>query len=88
MSKSLDEIYEECALVKEKVATLGVTIKPCNMPGLGPMFELEDGFMSVGVGIHGEAGVSKTKVRNKKYPIDNITVNQASSLEKLTSRFL
>lgn len=62
MGKSLDEVYYECALIKKRMATLGVTVKPCNMPGLGLMFEIEEGFMEVGIGIHGEAGASKMRV--------------------------
>jgi dihydroxyacetone kinase len=60
--KSLDDIYNECVLIKKNNATFGVTIKPCNMPGSGPMFEVEEGFMEVGIGIHGEAGAFKSKV--------------------------
>lgn len=61
-SMSLEEIYNECTLVGKCIATLGVTIKACNMPGVGPMFHIEEGFMEVGVGVHGEAGASKQQV--------------------------
>lgn len=62
MGKNLEEIYYECALIKKKIATLGITVKPCNLPGVGILFKIEEGFMEVGVGIHGEAGASKMKV--------------------------
>ncbi|XP_054270997.1 triokinase/FMN cyclase-like isoform X2 [Macrosteles quadrilineatus] len=62
LGRSLDEIYDECSLIKRHNATFGVTIKPCNMPGSGPMFRIEEGYMELGIGIHGEAGASKCKI--------------------------
>ncbi|KAG8271310.1 triokinase/FMN cyclase-like isoform X2 [Homalodisca vitripennis] len=59
MGKTLEDISSECTEVKKHIVTLGVTVKACNMPGLGLMFQIEDGLMEVGVGIHGEAGASK-----------------------------
>lgn len=62
MSQNLEEIHNQCILIGKCIATLGVTMKSCNMPGLGPLFHIQEGFIEVGVGVHGEAGASKTKV--------------------------
>lgn len=55
--KSLDELKEisECAL--SELNTLGVALSSGTLPGkASPMFELEFGHVSYGMGIHGESG--------------------------------
>ena len=51
--------------------SMGVALGPCSLPHtLEPSFVLEDDEMEIGLGIHGEAGVRKGKLRTA----DEITV--------------
>ena len=47
---------------------MGVSLSPCSVPGSKPSFHLEEDEMELGLGIHGEAGAERTKVR-----VDHIT---------------
>uniref|UniRef100_A0AAQ5XME5 Triokinase/FMN cyclase n=1 Tax=Amphiprion ocellaris TaxID=80972 RepID=A0AAQ5XME5_AMPOC len=42
--------------------TLGVSLSPCSVPGCLPSFELPPGDMELGLGIHGEPGIRRSKV--------------------------
>ena len=42
---------------------MGVSLSPCSVPGSKPSFHLEEDEMELGLGIHGEAGAERTKVR-------------------------
>ncbi len=57
---------EECVRVGEKVIgqvrTMGVALSSCTPPVRGtPLFEIADGEMEVGIGIHGEPGRERRK---------------------------
>ncbi|PWA32927.1 hypothetical protein CCH79_00015516, partial [Gambusia affinis] len=45
-----------------KVGTLGVSLSPCSVPGCLPSFDLPPGAMELGLGIHGEPGIKRSKV--------------------------
>ena len=46
--------------------TMGVSLSPCSVPGsAGPSFTLPHDEMELGLGIHGEAGVRRTKVHKQ-----------------------
>ena len=58
---------EECVRVGEKVIgqvrTMGVALSSCTPPTRGtPLFEIADGEMEVGIGIHGEPGRERVKM--------------------------
>ncbi len=58
---------EECVRVGEKaianVRTMGIALSSCTPPVRGtPLFEIEDGEMEVGIGIHGEPGRERRKM--------------------------
>ena len=46
------------------IATIGVSLSPCTIPGRGPSFLLKDNEMELGLGIHGEAGIKRSEVDN------------------------
>eukprot|EP00117_Sycon_ciliatum_P048123 scpid77584/ scgid6030/ Bifunctional ATP-dependent dihydroxyacetone kinase/FAD-AMP lyase (cyclizing); ATP-dependent dihydroxyacetone kinase; Glycerone kinase; FAD-AMP lyase (cyclizing); FAD-AMP lyase (cyclic FMN forming); FMN cyclase len=60
--KSLDEVYATAQRITQCTATIGVSLSPCRVPGRGASFQLPDGIMELGLGIHGEAGLQRTKV--------------------------
>uniref|UniRef100_A0A3B4FH45 Triokinase/FMN cyclase n=1 Tax=Pundamilia nyererei TaxID=303518 RepID=A0A3B4FH45_9CICH len=57
--------------------TLGVSLSPCSVPGCLPSFDLPPGDMEVGLGIHGEPGIKRSKVASAdevvKTMIDHMT---------------
>ncbi len=66
---SLEEVRAVAQKVIDNVRTMGVAIRPCTVPAAGiPGFELADDEMEIGIGIHGEPGTHKDKIR----PVDEI----------------
>lgn len=66
---SLDEVQAAAQKVIDNVRTMGMAIQPCTVPASGkPGFELTDQEMEVGIGIHGEPGTFREKLR----PADEI----------------
>ncbi|HHW14856.1 MAG TPA: dihydroxyacetone kinase subunit DhaK [Firmicutes bacterium] len=60
---SLDEVAALAEKVIANVRTMGVALTPCVIPAVGkPNFELEEGQMEVGIGIHGEPGVERRPI--------------------------
>lgn len=56
--KSLDEVVRIATAAKDRVRSLGVAFSGCTLPGANkPLFEVTDGKMEVGMGIHGEPGL-------------------------------
>src|SRR6476469_10806342 len=56
----LDGVERVARLANERTRTLGVAFAGCTMPGADhPLFTVPDGQMGVGLGIHGEPGVSE-----------------------------
>jgi dihydroxyacetone kinase len=57
---SLDEVVAVTARAADGLRTMGVALSPCTIPAAGvPTFELPDGEMEIGMGIHGEPGVRR-----------------------------
>jgi len=57
---SLEEVYAAAAHANERIRTVGVGLGPCIVPAAGrPTFELPEGEMDIGMGVHGEAGLSR-----------------------------
>lgn len=57
---SLDEVKRVAQKVCSNVRTMGVALSPCIIPEVGkPTFEVKDGEMEIGMGIHGEPGIRK-----------------------------
>jgi phosphoenolpyruvate---glycerone phosphotransferase subunit DhaK len=57
---SLDEVAAAAAAAVAATRTMGVGISPTILPAAGkPTFELADGEMEIGIGIHGEPGVHR-----------------------------
>ena len=56
---SLDDVERIARRANDRTRTLGVAFAGCTMPGADhPLFTVPDGQMGVGLGIHGEPGVS------------------------------
>jgi dihydroxyacetone kinase-like protein len=60
---SLDEVAALAEKVISNVRTMGVALTPCVIPAVGkPNFEIGEGEMEVGSGIHGEPGVQRRPI--------------------------
>jgi dihydroxyacetone kinase len=56
----LDSVERIARLANSRTRSLGVAFGGCTLPGAaGPMFSVPDGRMAVGLGIHGEPGISE-----------------------------
>lgn len=56
--KSLDDVFRIATDANDRVRTLGVAFSGCTLPGAhNPLFEVANGKMEVGMGIHGELGL-------------------------------
>ena len=70
---SLEEVAAIAEKACERIATIGFAFSPCRIPGrTSPVFHLEDDEMELGMGIHGEPGISRTKIRTSKEIADDI----------------
>lgn len=57
---SFDEVVRVAERANARTRSLGVAFDGCTLPGGGqPLFEVPDGRMGLGLGIHGEPGVSE-----------------------------
>jgi dihydroxyacetone kinase-like protein len=57
---SLDEVERIAAKANAQTRSMGVALSACEVPGAGrPTFELPDGEMEIGMGVHGEPGVRR-----------------------------
>jgi len=66
---SLEEVQRAAQEAIDNVRTMGVAIAPCIVPAAGiPGFEIAEDELEMGIGIHGEPGVSKQKMK----PVDEI----------------
>ncbi|MDO4561558.1 MAG: dihydroxyacetone kinase subunit DhaK [bacterium] len=64
LGAELEEVQATAQRVIDNVRTMGVAIAPCIVPAAGtPGFELAEDEMEVGIGIHGEPGTHKEKLR-------------------------
>ncbi|XP_053360444.1 triokinase/FMN cyclase isoform X2 [Clarias gariepinus] len=79
----LDMIVAKVSKAAKNIGTLGVSLSPCSVPGCLPTFELMPGDMELGLGIHGEPGIKKSKMASAdevvKTMIDHMTDHTSQS---------
>jgi dihydroxyacetone kinase-like protein len=60
---TLDEVYRVAAKARDHVRSMGVAVAAGSIPETGePTFELPDDEIEIGMGLHGEPGVSRGKL--------------------------
>ena len=70
---SLADVKAVAEKVIANVRTMGVAIKPSTVPAAGkPGFELAEDEMEIGMGIHGEPGIHRTKLMKIDDVVSNI----------------
>jgi D-erythrulose 4-kinase len=61
--RSLDEVTSVAERANDRTRSFGVAFSGCSLPGAEePLFEVPDGRMAIGMGIHGERGIDETDV--------------------------
>ena len=57
----------------ENIRTMGIALTPCILPQAGkPTFEIEDDEMEIGMGIHGEPGIRRGKLKSANEITDEL----------------
>lgn len=60
---SLDEVVRVFDKMNDRTRTFGVAFSGCTLPGANhPLFEVPEGMIGVGLGVHGEAGIYETEL--------------------------
>ncbi|CAL7941747.1 unnamed protein product [Xylocopa violacea] len=60
----LDKVQQVAQDVLQNIATYAVGLSACSIPGQPTMFELAEDEVEIGMGIHGEAGYGKMKMKS------------------------
>lgn len=70
---SLDEVKRIAKKVCANVRSMGVGLSPCIIPEMGkPTFEMDEGQMEIGIGIHGEPGIGKGELKSADEIVEKI----------------
>ncbi|MDO4978327.1 MAG: dihydroxyacetone kinase subunit DhaK [Eubacteriales bacterium] len=72
----LDEVVAAATKANDWTRTMGVALSSATLPSKGDViFELPDGAMEIGMGIHGEPGVRRGEIRTADEVVDEIMPN-------------
>ena len=70
---SLEEVFKIAIEANNNIRTLGVAVSPCILPEAGkPTFEISDDEIEIGMGIHGEPGIKREKLRPANDLVDDL----------------
>lgn len=75
MAETGEPLDKVAAYARETVAnisTMGVAWASCSLPGAGPLFQMDEDKMELGLGIHGEAGIKRVKMDNTSNTVNSI----------------
>lgn len=73
MGANLDEVKAAAIKANYNTRSMGVALSSSTLPATGkPIFEMEDGDMEIGMGIHGEPGVRRGKLQEADKVVDEI----------------
>jgi len=70
---SLDDVFNTATEANNNIRTLGVALSPCILPEAGkPTFEINDDEIEIGMGIHGEPGIKREKLKPANDLVDDL----------------
>ncbi len=70
---SLDDVFKLASETNNNIRTLGVALSPCILPEAGkPTFEINDDEIEIGMGIHGEPGIKREKLKPANDLVDDL----------------
>lgn len=62
---NLDKVIEYANYCKENARSMGMALTSCTVPAAGkPTFNISDDEIEMGIGIHGEPGIERIKIKN------------------------
>ncbi|CAG0880743.1 unnamed protein product [Darwinula stevensoni] len=79
--KSIQDVMNALKESSKNLGTMGVALTPCSIPGQGPLFDLASDEIELGLGVHGEAGVRRTKIRSSSEVVATILNRIVSGLD-------
>tara|TARA_B100001175_G_scaffold109016_1_gene92625 strand:+ start:736 stop:1731 length:996 start_codon:yes stop_codon:yes gene_type:complete len=72
---NLEETFDIASLANKNIRTLGVALSPCILPEAGkPTFVIENNEIEIGMGIHGEPGIKREKLRKVNEIVDDLLI--------------
>jgi dihydroxyacetone kinase len=78
----IDQVAAIAARTVDNTRSMGVAIAPCILPEVGrPNFELGDGEMEIGMGIHGEPGVRRGQLLHADEVVDDLLTRLLDDLD-------
>ena len=70
---SLQEVFDLTLKANNNLRTIGVAVSSCILPEVGkPTFKLENDEIEIGMGIHGEPGIKREKLRKADLLVDDL----------------
>ena len=70
---SLEKTFNIASSANNNIRTLGVALSPCILPEAGkPTFEINDDEIEIGMGIHGEPGIKREKLKPANDLVDDL----------------
>ena len=81
---SLQEVKEIAQKANDNLRSIGVALTPCSIPGNPPNFNIGVSEFEYGMGIHGEAGVKREKMKTADNIVEEMLadiINDFGSLE-------
>ena len=76
---SLDEVTRVAQKAADHCFSIGMALTPCTVPMAGkPTFDIPEGQMEMGMGIHGEPGIYKSPVKTANEIVDEMMARLAA----------
>ena len=70
---SLEEVFKITSNANSNLRTIGVAISSCILPEVGkPTFNLDNDEIEIGMGIHGEPGIKREKLKKADILVDDL----------------
>lgn len=83
---SLEEVTRIAQKTVDNTRTMGVAMSPCIIPEVGyPSFNLGEGEMEIGMGIHGEPGINRGKIMTADETVSTMLEHIFNDFEYKTS---
>jgi dihydroxyacetone kinase-like protein len=78
---TLEEVKNAALKANSNTRTMGVALSPCILPATGrPNFTISEDEMEIGMGIHGEPGIERTKVKSADEVAEILTMKVVNDL--------
>ena len=82
---SLEEVFNITSNANSNLRTIGVAVSSCILPEVGkPTFNLDNDEIEIGMGIHGEPGIKREKLKKADILVDDLCEIILKDLELLS----